>query len=135
MMSCTQCVPSHSPSEEGMGGSDSMSSANLVLALQGATICASKGRQVRKCCYLRTGQPNPARSSFCTPGSGPALYQAASRYSSPLQVPGNGLVGLGLHMGLLWQQDWTNNWLQQLDFGPPHSLWDKGICPQSELSN
>lgn len=40
-----------------------------------------------------------------------------------------------MHMGLLWQQDWTKNWLQQLDFGPPHSLWDKDLCPQSEQSN
>lgn len=42
---------------------------------------------------------------------------------------------MGVHTGLLWQQDWTNNWLQQLDFGPPHSLWGKGLCPQSELSD
>lgn len=42
---------------------------------------------------------------------------------------------IGVHTGLLWQQHWTNIWLQQLDFGPPHSLWGKGLCPQSELSN
>ena len=76
-------------------------------------------------CYLRTG---PSQ----------VLLLHTRVRSSPLLScfqPGNGLIGLGMHMGLLWQQDWTKNWLQQLDFGPPHSLWDKDLCPQSERSN
>lgn len=34
-----------------------------------------------------------------------------------------------MHMGLLWQQDRTKNWLQ-LDFGPPTACGTKTYVPK-----